>query len=614
MPLPEAYISLRTVWRVVLFNMCSIIGYLGNSRAAPVLVEALKKMEYRGYDSVGIATSKAGRILTRKGVGKVAEVNSLLHLDELSGEIGIGHTRWATHGAVTSSNAHPHSSCKADIGVVHNGVIENYHELKEGLSKDGHIFKSDTDSEVISHLLEHYMSRNNNDIKDAVIKTSNQLKGSFAFVAIFSNSTLCGSRFDEPLIVGIGKDKKEFFVSSDVLGFLMHTDQAVFLDNRDIILLEGNELSIFDFDGKEVSRPITQVAWELADSEKGKYAYYTLKEIHEQVRTVFKSMEQKPTSIETFCNILKSAKDIYVTGSGTSYHTALLAKNILSKYLRIRTEAIMSSEFQYSIESLDENSVVIAISQSGETADVLKSVQAARKKRAKVLSIVNVTTSSLARLSDCFLEVKCGPEIGVAATKSFTSQLAVLYFIMDSISGNLTGITTNSAELSSAIQQTLELEPIVVEIAKDTKNARDIYIVGRSIHFPICLEAALKIKELAYIHAEGIAAGELKHGPLALIDKNSVVIILNPNDSTYIDTVSNAHVIKSRGAKLIGISDKGKDDDKLYDHFIKIPSVSEQLLPLIEIIPLQMLAYYLALSNNIDPDYPRNLAKSVTVN
>jgi glucosamine--fructose-6-phosphate aminotransferase (isomerizing) len=594
--------------------MCSIIGYLGNSRAAPVLVEALKKMEYRGYDSVGIATSKAGRILTRKGVGKVAEVNSLLHLDELSGEIGIGHTRWATHGAVTSSNAHPHSSCKADIGVVHNGVIENYHELKEGLSKDGHIFKSDTDSEVIAHLLEHYMSRNNNDIKDAMIKTSNQLKGSFAFVAIFNNSTLCGSRFDEPLIVGIGKDKKEFFVSSDVLGFLMHTDQAVFLDNRDIILLEGNELSIFDFDGKEVSRPITQVAWELADSEKGKYAYYTLKEIHEQVQTVFKSMEQKPTSIETFCNILKSAKDIYVTGSGTSYHTALLAKNILSKYLRIRTEAIMSSEFQYSIESLDENSVVIAISQSGETADVLKSVQAARKKRAKVLSIVNVTTSSLARLSDCFLEVKCGPEIGVAATKSFTSQLAVLYFIMDSISGNLTGITTNSAELSSAIQQTLELEPIVVEIAKDTKNARDIYIVGRSIHFPICLEAALKIKELAYIHAEGIAAGELKHGPLALIDKNSVVIILNPNDSTYIDTVSNAHVIKSRGAKLIGISDKGNDDDKLYDRFIKIPSVSEQLLPLIEIIPLQMLAYYLALSNNIDPDYPRNLAKSVTVN
>jgi glucosamine--fructose-6-phosphate aminotransferase (isomerizing) len=594
--------------------MCSIIGYLGNSRAAPVLVEALKRMEYRGYDSVGIATSKAGKILTRKGVGKVAEVNSILHLDEMSGEIGIGHTRWATHGAVTSGNAHPHASCKSDIGVVHNGLIENYQELKDELSKNGHVFKSETDSEVIAHLLEHYMSINNNDIKGAMVNTCNRLKGSFAFVAIFDNSTLCGARFDEPLIVGIGKGKDEFFVSSDVLGFLMHTDQAVFLDNRDIILLEGNGLSIVDFNGKDVSRPVTQVAWELADSEKGKYAYFTLKEIHEQVRTIFKSMQQKQKSMESFCNILKSAKDVYVTGSGTSYHSALLAKHILSKYSRIRTEAIMSSEFQYSTESLDENSVIIAISQSGETADVLKSVQAAREKGAKVLSIVNVTTSSLARLSDCFLEVKCGPEIGVAATKSFTSQLAVLYFITDTISGNSAGITTNSTELSAAIQQTLELEPIIAKIAKETKSARDIYIVGRSIHFPICLEGALKIKELAYIHAEGIAAGELKHGPLALIDKNSVVIILNPNDFTYTDTVSNAHVIKSRGAMLIGISDKSKDDDKLYDYFINIPSVREQLLPLIEIIPLQILAYYLALSNNIDPDYPRNLAKSVTVN
>ncbi len=594
--------------------MCSIIGYLGNSRAAPVLVEALKRMEYRGYDSVGIATSKAGKILTRKGVGKVAEVNSVLHLDEMSGEIGIGHTRWATHGAVTSGNAHPHTSCKSDIGVVHNGLIENYQELKDELSKNGHAFKSETDSEVIAHLLEHNMSINNNDIKGAMVNTCNRLKGSFAFVAIFDNSTLCGARFDEPLIVGIGKGKDEFFVSSDVLGFLMHTDQAVFLDNRDIILLEGNGLSIVDFDGKDVSRPVTQVAWELADSDKGNYAYFTLKEIHKQVQTIFRSMQQKQKSMESFCNILKSAKDVYVTGSGTSYHSALLAKHILSKYSRIRTEAIMSSEFQYSTESLDENSVIIAISQSGETADVLKSVQAAREKGAKVLSIVNVTTSSLARLSDCFLEVNCGPEIGVAATKSFTSQLAVLYFITDSISGNSGGITTNSTELSDAIQQTLELEPIVAEIAKETKSARDIYIVGRSIHFPICLEGALKIKELAYIHAEGIAAGELKHGPLALIDKNSVVIILNPNDSTYTDTVSNAHVIKSRGAILIGISDKSKDDDKLYDHFINIPSVREQLLPLIEIIPLQILAYYLALSNNIDPDYPRNLAKSVTVN
>jgi glucosamine--fructose-6-phosphate aminotransferase (isomerizing) len=591
--------------------MCSIIGYSGSSRAAPVLVEALKKMEYRGYDSVGIATSKFDKILTRKGVGKVAEVNSMLHLDEMLGEIGIGHTRWATHGAVTAINAHPHSSCQAEIVVVHNGVIENYHELKEELSKGGHFFKSETDTEVIAHLLEQYWSSNKNDIKGAMIKTCNRLRGSFAFVAVFNDSILCGARFDEPLIVGLGKD--EFFISSDVLGFLGYTDRAMFLVNRDIILLEGNNLSTFDFDGNDIVRPVVQVAWELADSEKGKYAYFTLKEIHEQVRTIFKSIQQNKETIETFCNFLTSAKDVFVTGSGTSYHSALLAKHILSKYSNLRVEPIVSSEFQYSAESLEQNSAIIAISQSGETADVLDAVQKARHRGAKILSIVNVTTSSLARLSDCFLEVRCGPEIGVAATKSFTSQLAVIYCIADTLGSNLTGISTDQPELSEAIQETLKLEPVIAEIAGQVKDARDMYILGRSINFPVCLEGALKIKELAYIHAEGIAAGELKHGPLALIDKKSVVIILNPSDSTYIDTVSNAHVIKSRGAVLIGITNKTNEESRLYDFHIKIPLIRNSLLPFIEIIPLQILAYYLALANNIDPDYPRNLAKSVTI-
>jgi glucosamine--fructose-6-phosphate aminotransferase (isomerizing) len=591
--------------------MCSIIGYSGSSRAAPILVEALKKMEYRGYDSVGIATSKFDKILTRKGVGKVVEVNSMLHLDEMLGEIGIGHTRWATHGAVTADNAHPHSSCQAEIVVVHNGVIENYHELKEELSKGGHFFKSETDTEAIAHLLEQYWSNNKNDIKGAMIKTCNRLRGSFAFVAIFNDSIICGARFDEPLIVGLGKD--EFFISSDVLGFLGYTDRAMFLVNRDIILLEGNNLSTFDFDGNDIVRPVVQVAWELADSEKGKYAYFTLKEIHEQVRTIFKSIQQNKETIEIFCNFLTSAKDVFVTGSGTSYHSALLAKHILSKYSNLRVEPIVSSEFQYSAESLDENSAIIAISQSGETADVLDAVQKARHRGAKILSIVNVTTSSLARLSDCFLEVRCGPEIGVAATKSFTSQLAVIYCIADTLGSNLTGISTDQPELSDAIQETLKLEPVIAEIAGQVKDARDIYILGRSINFPVCLEGALKIKELAYIHAEGIAAGELKHGPLALIDKKSVVIILNPSDSTYIDTVSNAHVIKSRGAILIGITNKTNEEGRLYDFHIKIPSIRNSLLPFIEIIPLQILAYYLALANNIDPDYPRNLAKSVTI-
>jgi glucosamine--fructose-6-phosphate aminotransferase (isomerizing) len=587
--------------------MCSIIGYSGIGEVAPILVDGLQKMEYRGYDSVGIATLNNGKLLIRKGIGKVAEVNASLGLKEMPGLLGIGHTRWATHGGVTDLNAHPHSACSANVAVVHNGVIENYHELRDCLLKDGHVFKSQTDSEVIAHLLEHYWALKN-DIKEAMIHTCNRLLGSFAFVAIFEDSTLCGARYDEPLIIGIKPDG--YFISSDVLGFLNYTDRAIFLDNRDIVMLEGNNISLINFDGDKVNRTPTQVAWELGSADKGRYTHFTLKEIYEQSQTIFTSIHQTKPNLETFCDILAKAEDVFITGSGTSYHSALLAKHILSRYSKIRVESIMASEFQYSSELLDKNSVLIAISQSGETADVLQSVKSAKEKGARVLSIVNVSTSSLARLSDCFLEVKCGPEIGVAATKSFTSQLSIIYYIADRVGGNLTGISTEWRELSNAIEKTLQLETKIAEIAAQVKDVKDIYILGRSIHFPICLEGALKIKELAYIHAEGMAAGELKHGPLALIDSNSLVIILNPFDSTYVDTLSNASVIKSRGAKLIGISNK---QDPIYDYCISIPYVKESLLPLVEVIPLQMLAYHLALYNNADPDYPRNLAKSVTV-
>ncbi|HEY7111197.1 MAG TPA: glutamine--fructose-6-phosphate transaminase (isomerizing) [Nitrososphaeraceae archaeon] len=587
--------------------MCSIIGYSGLEKVAPLLVGGLQKMEYRGYDSVGIATLSSGNLLIRKGIGKVSEVDRSCALKEMSGRMGIGHTRWATHGGIIDSNAHPHSGCTTRLAIVHNGIIENHEELKQELLKQGHVFKSQTDSEVIAHLLEHYWSTNN-DIKQAMINTCNRLKGSFAFVAMFDNSTLCAARYDEPLIVGIAKEG--YFISSDVLGFLDYTDRAIFLDNKDIVLLEGDKLSIVDFDGRNIERTATQVAWELAETDKGRYAYFTLKEIHEQISTIFKSMQQKPESIVTFCRLLTRAKDVFITGSGTSYNSALLAKHIFSKFSKLRVETVMSSEFQYSSDVLDENSVLIAISQSGETADVLQSVKAAREKGAKVLSIVNVTTSSLARLSDCYLEVKCGPEIGVAATKSFTSQLSILYTITDALGGNLTRISADRAQLSEAIARSLEAEQKIAELAAHIKDAKDIYILGRSSHFPICLEGALKIKELAYIHAEGIAAGELKHGPLALIDKNSVVIILNPDDSTYTDTLSNAYVVKSRGAKLIGITNK---PNPIYDYCIPIPPIRESLLPLLEVIPLQILAYHLALYNNANPDYPRNLAKCVTV-
>jgi len=586
--------------------MCSIIGYKGNEHASSVLIEGLKKMEYRGYDSVGIATIKSGKLLMRKGVGKVSEVNKSLRLDELPGKLGIGHTRWATHGGIVDSNAHPHLACNSTIAVVHNGIIENYDELKDELHRSGHEFSSETDSEVIAHLLEEYFEITR-DIRLSMIFTCKRLVGSFAFVAVFNSSTLCGARYDEPLIVGVGND--DYFLSSDILGFLNYTDRAIFLDNRDIVVINDSDISFFNFDGDRISRKITQVAWELGDADKGKYSHYTLKEIHEQRQTIVKSMEQDKKNLEKFCDIITGAKNIYITGSGTSYHSALLAKQIFSK-LKIHVETIMSSEFQYSSEMLDENSVLLAISQSGETADVIQSVKSAKNMGVKVLSIVNIPTSSLARLSDSYLEVNCGPEIGVAATKSFTSQITLLYYVADIIGRKTNGISTSKELLTTTIIQVLELDSQIESVANQIKGLKDVYILGRSLHFPICLEGALKIKELSYIHAEGMAAGELKHGPLALIDNNSIVIVIHPNDSTYNDTLSNIHTIKSRGAKIVGISNK---KNEIYDYQITIPTISEFLYPLIEVIPLQLLAYYLSIGNNANPDYPRNLAKSVTV-
>ena len=585
--------------------MCSIIGYKGNEHASSVLIEGLKKMEYRGYDSVGIATIKSGKLLVRKGVGKVAEVNKSLRLDELPGKLGIGHTRWATHGGIVDSNAHPHLACNSTIAVVHNGIIGNYNELKDELHRSGHVFSSETDSEVIAHLLEEYFEITR-DIRLSMIFTCKRLVGSFAFVAVFNSSTLCGARYDEPLIVGVGND--DYFLSSDILGFLNYTDRAIFLDNRDIVVI-NSDISFFNFDGDRLSRPITQVAWELGDADKGKYSHYTLKEIHEQQHTIVKSMEQDKKNLEKFCDIITGAKNIYITGSGTSYHSALLAKQIFSKS-KIHVETIMSSEFQYSSDMLDENSILLAISQSGETADVIQSVKSAKGMGAKVLSIVNIPTSSLARLSDSYLEVNCGPEIGVAATKSFTSQIALLYYVAEIIGRKSNGISTSKEILAKAVSQVLELDSEIERVANQIKGSKDVYILGRSLHFPVCLEGALKIKELSYIHAEGIAAGELKHGPLALIDNGSIVIVIHPNDSTYGDTLSNIHTIKSRGAKIVGISNK---QDVIYDHQITIPTITESLYPLIEVIPLQLLAYYLSIGNNANPDYPRNLAKSVTV-
>jgi len=587
--------------------MCSIIGYMGKCMAAPVIIESLKKMEYRGYDSVGIATLERDRILLRKDVGKVLDVDSSLQLNNMPGQIGIGHTRWATHGGITKLNAHPHTDCTNNVVVVHNGIIDNYQQLKDTLIKQGHIFQSQTDSEVIAHLIETYLKKFD-DVKKVIIETCKQLRGSYAFVAIFKSGLIAGARLDEPLIIGIGNDGN--FISSDVLGFLEYTDKAIFLDNHDIVILDHQGVNLFDFNGNNVSRAITQVAWELGDIDKGKYAHYTIKEIHQQKNSIPMAFQIDQISLQKAVDLISSSKNIFITGSGTSYHSALLAKYLFYKFAKIRTEIIMSSEFEYMSAPIDENSVLIAISQSGETADVLNSVKIAKEYKAKILSIVNISTSSLSRLSDHYVSINCGPEMGVAATKSFTAQLATLYSIIDNLCLNKKSLDMSTNMFGNALNEILIDDSYLEKIADDIKSVQDIYILGKSFHYPIALEGSLKIKELAYVHAEGIAAGEIKHGPLAMIELNTIVIVLNPGDETYDDTLHSIHEMKSRGAKIIGISNKSND---IYDYFIKLPFVNENLYPIIEIIPIQILAYYLALKKNANPDYPRNLAKSVTV-
>ena len=583
--------------------MCSIIGYSGLDSAAPILVKGLQKMEYRGYDSVGIATESEKKIILKKGVGKVVEVNNSMMLDALPGNIGIGHTRWATHGKVTEKNAHPHSCNSGKIAIAHNGIIENFEELKSELQNKGYKFQSETDTEVIANLIQLNFDETMN-IKQSIMKTVNQLKGHYSFVVIFEDGTLAAARFHEPLIVGVGKNSH--YISSDVLGFIEKTDDAIYVDNEDFVIVDGSGIHIFDFDGTSVKYQITKVSKEFADVYKGDFAHFTLKEISEQPDTILRAIDNN--QIEEFVDNIKQAKNLYITGSGTSYNAAEITKYLMSKFAKIKINTLISSELPFSPNEIEPNSTLITISQSGESADVLEAVKIAKESNAKILSIVNLLNSSLSQQSSLAIGLNCGPEIGVAATKSFTSQLSILYKICDQLCDGC--INPDWEKVSSAISQILSNNSKVKEIAKNLRDVSDIYVLGRGIHLPIAKEAALKLKELTYIHAEGIPAGELKHGPLALMDSNVYVIIINPNDSTYNDTLNSANEIKARGAKIIGISDK---KSSVYDYWIDIPSIDEALYPLIEIVPIQLLSYYSALEKKTDPDYPRNLAKSVTV-
>ena len=613
--------------------MCSIIGYMGPDMAAPVLVKGLRRMEYRGYDSVGVATKSARGMHLRKGVGRVGEVSGAQRLEEMGGRVGIGHTRWATHGAVTDANAHPHLSSSGAVAVVHNGTVDNFAELKAELLGDGYTFKSETDTEVISNLLQKCLGEAGGSARGAMVRTVARLRGRYAFVALFGNGTLAAARFHRPLIVGVGRGggagdadgggaaaaaEGPYLPSSDVMGFIEQTDDAVYVDNGQFVTIDRSGMRAYTFEGAEAAYAVTKVSREFADAYKGDYAHYTLKEISEQPDTIVRAGSggaggDPGAAVAEAASLLRACRDggrsVYVTGSGTSYNAALVARHVLSKRAGLRAEPVMSSEMPHWPEPVPSGSVLVALSQSGESADVIEAAEAARRAGAKVVSIVNLTASSLAQESSVVIGMNCGPEIGVAATKSFTSQLAVIHGLADEMAGGGGGF--DPAAAAAAISDVLSDHARIRGLAARLKDVSDIYVLGRGVHYPIAAEAALKIKELTYIHAEGMAGGELKHGPLALIDSSVYVVVINPGDSTFDDMVTGAREIRARGAKIIGVSDKDSD---VYDHWVRIPRMAdESAYPAVEIVPLQLLAYYLALERDTDPDHPRNLAKSVTV-
>jgi glucosamine--fructose-6-phosphate aminotransferase (isomerizing) len=586
--------------------MCSIIGCITNSNVADPIVKGLKKMEYRGYDSVGVATNSGSKIFLKKGIGKVNAVNQDLLLHTMPGHVGIGHTRWATHGRVNDVNAHPHLCSDDSTAVVHNGIIENYGELKKDLENEGVVFKSETDTEVIPNLLESYMKQTGN-IKQALMKTVAKLSGQYSFISLLKDGSLVAAKFHEPLIMGIGEN--ECFISSDVLGFIEKTNQVIYLDNEEFVILDDKGYRIYDFDGNPVQHEIVTISKQNNDVNKNGHKHFTRKEIFEQPSSILNTVNNTHNDWDRFAEIIQNSSKVYITGSGTSYNVALVAKYLFPMHTTISPEAIMSSEMPYSKNRLEENSLLIAISQSGESADVLEAVATAKEKGLKVISVVNSLASSLERISDMSLGLYCGTEIGVAATKSFTSQLSVFYKIVELISKK--SIVFDAEKISKLISEILDSEPTIINLAKHMKNITDVYILGRGIHYPIAKEGALKIKELSYVHAEGFPTGELKHGPLALMDESSYVIAINPEDETYQNNLSNIQEVKARGAKIIGISNKFDD---AYDHWIKIPKIEQDIIyPLIETIPFQLLAYHLSLERGEDPDYPRNLAKCVTV-
>ncbi len=608
--------------------MCGIIGYTGPREIKEVLLEGLRRLEYRGYDSAGVAIFHEGKVVVHRALGKLKELERKTAGKNFNGRIGIGHTRWATHGKPSEMNAHPHKA--GGVAVVHNGIIENYLGLREKLRRQGHTFKSETDTEILGHLIQSYLFQGAN-FAEAVRQALQQVEGSYAIAVLYEGEKdkLIAAKKESPLILGLGEG--EIFVASDIPAILPYTRQMIFLEDEEMVVAQENRFELTTLKGEVRLRPAKQILWDPVTAEKSGYKHFMLKEIFEQPRAITDTIRGR-ISLEEGKVILEETnlerafipdlKRICIIACGTSYHAALVGKFMIEELARLPVEVDLGSEFRYRNPIIDSNDLLVAISQSGETTDTLAAFREGRRKGARTLAICNVVDSSLAREAEGIFYTHAGPEIGVASTKTFSCQLVALFLLTIALaqtkevisSAEVRALLAELLKIPHQVQEVLDLNPQIETVAKKYMNARDFLFLGRGINYPIALEGALKLKEISYIHAEGYAAGEMKHGPIALIDEDLPVVVLAPQGKTYEKILNNIEEVRARGGKVIALANPQNAEVKAKAHdLLCIPETHHLLIPILLNVPLQLLAYNIAVLKGTDVDQPRNLAKSVTV-
>ncbi|MGE5519535.1 MAG: glutamine--fructose-6-phosphate transaminase (isomerizing) [Candidatus Dadabacteria bacterium] len=611
--------------------MCGIVAYIGPREAYPVVLKGLKRLEYRGYDSAGIGIIQDGHLKVAKKKGRVADLEEMLQGKDLHSHIGIGHTRWATHGEPNDRNAHPHTSASGKLAMIHNGIIENYSQLKKELLKKGYQFKSDTDTEVLLNFIEDIKNNNNCSLEEAVRIALKRVVGAYVIVLLDQDNpdTLIAARKGSPLVIGIGKN--EHFLASDASPIVEYTKEVVYVNDYQVAIVKGDELILKNLGNERETPFITKLDIDLAAIEKGGYDHFMLKEIFEQPQTIHDCLRGRldaiagtitMSGITKYADQIMNANRIVIVACGTSWHAGLVAEYIFEELCRINVEVEYASEFRYRNPVINQGDVIIAISQSGETADTLVAIENAKAKGAIILGVVNVVGSSIARISDAGAYTHAGPEIGVASTKAFTAQLAVLTMIALKIGyqkgtideGRYQHLLQELSEIPEKVENLLQDTDKIKEIAEKYKDAQDFLYLGRGYNFPVALEGALKLKEISYIHAEGYPAAEMKHGPIALVDETLPVVFIATRDSYHQKILSNMQEIKARKGKVIAVISEGDDHSiALADDVLTVPEADEIVAPMLSVIPMQLLAYYIGVTKGLDVDKPRNLAKSVTV-